>query len=80
MAVLKDLTVKVPAQVDDVMLLLVKLVSVLKQKGDYTSLVADLVKAVDGVSEIPEEVKDAPWELVNSVAFHSIEIAKALVK
>jgi len=50
----KDIAV----QSEEVMDLLVELVKVIKNKGDYTSLIDDLMKALEGLDEIPEEAKN----------------------
>lgn len=75
----KDVVVKVAKETDDVMVLLAKLAVTVRQKGDYADLVSDLLRAIDGVAEVPAEASAELWEVLNSVAVRGVEIAKALV-
>lgn len=76
---LKDVTVSIPKQVDDVLLLLVDAVKVLKAKGDLSSLLPQLISAIDGVGSVPEEAQAALFETLDAVALRGVQIAKALL-
>lgn len=67
-------------QLDDVMLLVVEMIRVIKEKGDYSSLVDDLVKAISGIEEIPQEFKANKEAFVNTVLLRASEIAFMFVK
>lgn len=75
----KDVVVKVAKETDDVMVLLAKLAVTVRQKGDYADLVSDLLRAIDGVAEVPAEASNELWSVLNSVALRGVEIAQALV-
>lgn len=79
MVELRELKVKVAVQADDVMVLIKNLVVTIREGGDITSLVSELMTAIQGVEKIPTEAKEALFEVLASVAVHSVEIAKALV-
>lgn len=76
---LKDITVSIPKQVDDVLVLLVDVVKTVKAKGDLSALLPDLIAAIDGAASIPEEAKAAFYETLDAVALRGVQIAKVLV-
>ena len=45
-------------EVDDVFALVVEVVKTIKEKGSYLALIDDLVKAVNGVQDVPAEVEN----------------------
>ena len=44
-------------ETDDVLVLVIALIKVIKSKGDYSALMGKLITAVNGMGDIPEEVK-----------------------
>ena len=59
MAIVKK-ELEVAKEIGEVLDFVVAIVKVIKEKGDYTSLVDELVVAVDGVSGLGEEIKNIP--------------------
>ena len=71
--------VKIAKQIDDVMALVVKLVETIKNKGDYASLLPELIDAVSGVEEIPAELKADMFACIDTVLLRGTQIAKIFV-
>lgn len=66
-------------EVGDVAALTVKIVETIKNKGDYMSLMPQLVSAVDGVSDIDDELKANRKACIATVGYHSGEMVDALL-
>jgi hypothetical protein len=75
----KDVTVKVAQELDDVLVLVKDAVLMVKQGGDITSLVPELIKAIDGVAEVPASFTEALPIAVSTVSLRVAEIAAALL-
>lgn len=58
-----DIVRSVPKECHDIFVLVGKILVTIKSKGDYSALIGDLVKAVDGVSYVSEELKEAALEV-----------------
>ena len=63
---LEERMLKIAKETDDVIVCAVELVKCIKKKGDYASLVDDLIVAVDGVGQISEEMKHTK-EFINTI-------------
>ena len=64
----------------DVFKLIKELVKCIKEKGDYTSLVDELVTAINGVDDIPAEFKADIEAFINTCAVETNGIVWALVE
>ena len=62
------------AQLDDIMVLLLELVKTIKEKGNYTSLVDEVINAVSGIDEIDDEFKASLETCVDTVVTRAIQI------
>lgn len=62
----------------DVMDLVVEIIKVVKNGGDYESLVDDLIDAISGIEDIPNEAKNIE-AMINAVAPKIYSIVKAFV-
>lgn len=51
----------------------------IKNKGDYMALMPKFVAAVEGITEIKDEIKETP-ELITTCAVGAAEIANVFVK
>lgn len=78
--VLINRTVQVAKETDEVLSLVVELVKVVRAKGDYTSLVDDLVKAIDGVAEIPKEARENLSAVLASASVRVAEVVAVLLE
>ena len=67
-------------ELDDVMDLIVELVKVIKEKGDYTTLMSDLISAVSGIDQVDDEIKENLKASINTVLFRAVEIADIFIK
>lgn len=76
---LRNLTVPVAAEADDVMVLVRDAVATLKNGGSVVSLVPDLMKAVDGVAGVVDALRTKPLAVVRSVVLRGLEIAESLL-
>lgn len=76
---LKKLEVDVAPQFDDVMVLIKNLLIVIREKGDYTRLLGDVIAAVQGADQIPAEAAAMPMSLVRSAAIRGIEVAEVFL-
>jgi hypothetical protein len=63
----------------DVGRLLVDLVKVLKTKGDYTSILPDLITAIDGIGQIGPEEKADKEVFAATIGYHLAKIPAILV-
>lgn len=66
-------------ELDDVLVLVVELIKVIKKKGDYTSLVDELVNAITGMEQIPAEISHLK-PLLTTVGHRSGELVEIFVK
>lgn len=67
-------------QLDDVMVLVKELVKCIKEKGDYASLIDELISAVTGVEEIPAEFKENLPVCIKTSLGGAIDIAMLFVE
>lgn len=74
-----DRTVKVAKETDEVLALVVEVVKTVREGGDYATLVDDLVRAIDGVGNVPTEAKEALVPVLRAVSNRSVDIAEALL-
>ncbi len=75
-----DVTVKRAKEINDVMDLVVEVIVVVKNKGDYTSLLDELITAIDGVGEIGNEIKEDLAVCINTVGGRSGDIVAPFIK
>lgn len=78
MLTLIDGNVKFPKEANEVMSLLVDVAKTVRQGGDYTLLLGDLVKAIDGIGTVGDELSQEKWDLVRCVTCRAVDIAEAL--
>ena len=75
----KQVTVNVMTETDDVFNLLASLVAAIKAKKSAVEIAASelplLIKAMDGMNEIPAELKDEDFD--NTVALGLVKVEKA---
>lgn len=62
-------------ELDDVMVLLVEIVRVVKEKGDYVTLMDELMTAISGIENVSEEFKSNKIVAINTVVNRAVEIA-----
>lgn len=74
----KEKIVVVNKEMDEVLKFVVDLIKTIKNKGDYTSLLPSLIAAIEGVSEIPAELKDTV-ALINTGALFVADLAEVFV-
>lgn len=72
-------TVKVAKEVSEVMDALSALVACIKSKGDYASLLPAVLKAVDGVGDVPAEVKEEQSLVINAAFMGASDIVNTLL-
>lgn len=72
--------VEIAEELNDVMILVKEIVKVIKEKGDYASLIDELVAAVNGIDEIPAEFKENMEAFINTALINSVAIAMLFVK
>jgi hypothetical protein len=77
--VLVDRTVKVAKESDEVLALVVQLVKTVRTGGDVTSLVPALITAIDGVSNVDDEISEALGPVLNAVSTRLGEVVAALM-
>ena len=63
-------------ELDDVMVLFVELVKGIKNKGDYTALLDELIGAINGADDIDDEVKANLKASINTVTLRANDIAE----
>lgn len=61
---------EIPKECDDVLKLVVEIVKIVKNKGDYTTLIDELIAAIDGAADIPAEAKNI--KALSTAAGHRI--------
>ena len=71
---------KIAKEVDDVLIAMAELVKVIKNKGDYSSLMDEFVAAVSGVDQIDDELKEDFYAVVSTIGYRAGDIAKAFKK
>ena len=71
-------TVKYAKETGEVLDLAIEVVKVIKNGGDYQSLVDELVTAITGIEDIPAESKDIE-AMVNTITPKIYEFIKAFV-
>lgn len=62
-------------EIGDVLVLVKEIVKTIKEKKDYTALLPALISAVDGATDIDEEVKENKSAVAGTVSYHLGEIA-----
>ena len=68
--------IMIAKELDDVMVLFVELVKTIKNKGDYTSLLDELIGAINGADEILVEVKENLKASIDTVMLRANDIAE----
>lgn len=68
--------VEICKETQEVLELLVGIVKCIKKKEDWTSLVDELVSAVEGMSEIPDEVKSTK-EFISTIGLSVADFVEA---
>jgi len=68
-----------PKQLGEVLDLIEKVIVIRKSGGDLTEAIPALLKAVDGVAELPEEVKADPHVLIEAALVRVNRIVKAVL-
>jgi hypothetical protein len=63
----------------DIAKLLVSVVKTIKEKGDYMSLVPELVAAVDGAPEVDNEAAESKKVVAATLGYHLGELVEAIV-
>ncbi|NJM54544.1 MAG: hypothetical protein HC841_00230 [Verrucomicrobiae bacterium] len=74
-----QVTVYVAKETKDVCDFALKAVNLAKAKQPLAELLPDLVKAVDGLANIPAEAKTQTWAFVNTLVLFGVNLAQALV-
>lgn len=59
--------------------LFIEVASIIKNKGEYTSLMDELIKAIEGVGEIDDEVKEAFFVSVKTIMDKAVDLADVFV-
>jgi len=59
---------EVTKEIDDVLILAVELIKIIKEKGNYLDLMDEFVAAIDGVTEISSELKNTKALIVTAAA------------
>jgi len=67
-------------EIDDVMNLLVQIVTVLKEKGQVTSLVDELIVAIDGVDQVDDELSENMQVALQTIGAQVGNLTAALLK
>lgn len=66
-------------EIGDVFLLVEEVIKVIKKKGDYMSLIDELVAAVDGVSGVEDELKANQKAAIQTASYHLGAVVDALI-
>lgn len=75
----KTIEIDVLKELSEVFDFTAALVKCIKDKGDYATLLPQLVAAIEGISEIPAELKETP-ELITTCALGASNIANVFVE
>lgn len=67
-------------EIDDVMVLLIKIIEVIKEKGDYATILTELIAAVSGIDNVSEEFKANKIVAINTVINRAVDIAGIFLK
>lgn len=67
-------------ELNDVMVLVKELVKCIKEKGDYTSLLGELISAVTGIEDVPAEFKANMSVFIKTALDGSVDIAMLFVE
>lgn len=54
---------QVPKETHEIFVAVRKLITTIKGGGDYTAVLGDVVRAVDGVTDVDDEIKEAGLEI-----------------
>lgn len=68
------------SELDDVMILVCELIRVIKEGGEYTGLIDELIDAVNNINEIPGEYKENIKACLNTVSLRMVDIASVFIK
>ena len=77
---IKDVTVKRAEETNDVMELFVEAIKVIRNGGDYASLLDELIAAINGATEIDDEFAEDMAVAINTVGGRSGDIVAAFKK
>lgn len=75
----KEIKVVVLKELTEVFDFTAALVKCIKEKGDYATILPKFVAAIEGISEIPAELKETP-ELITTCALGASNIANVFVE
>lgn len=67
-------------EIDDVMVLVVKTVKTIKEKGDYAALIPELIAAVNGADQMDDEFKANQMVAIKTVNLRAYDIAEIFTK
>ena len=75
----KTIEIEVLKELTEVFDFTAALVQCIKDKGDYMSVLPKFVAAIEGIAEIPAELKETP-ELITTCALGASNIAQVFVE
>jgi hypothetical protein len=75
----KEIEVVVLKELTEVFDFTAALVKCIKEKGDYATILPKFVAAIEGIAEIPAELKETP-ELITTCAVGAANIAQVFVE
>ena len=71
--------INIAREIDDVFVLVIEVIKVVRNGGEYTNLIDELINAVNGIDDIPEELKDLK-AVINTVGVRVGDIVEAFAK
>lgn len=75
----KTIEIEVLKELTEVFDFTAALVKCVKDKGDYATILPKFISAIEGISEIPAELKETP-ELITTCALGASQIAQVFVE
>jgi len=75
---IKTKEVKFASELDDVLVLIEEVIRVVKEKGEYTELMDELVSAITNVADIKEESEDR-LAMMNTIGLRMSSITNIFV-
>jgi hypothetical protein len=80
MAEVKTVVVELAPETQDVCAFALKAVKYVKEKKALAELLPEVVKAVDGIANIPQEAQTKTWAFVKTLVLFGADLAELLVK
>lgn len=77
---IKQVNVKLEADVVEVAALLVKIVDVAKNKGDVAALLPNLITAIEGIGTVPASWEEDKACVIGSFLFEVTKVLDVIVK